>query len=77
MELNLICHLHCTLGFIINCDLLFIWVGIHLYLVTANKTLTSLICHLRCTVGSSFDRCTFSIYLVYQLDYNSHICIEH
>jgi hypothetical protein len=39
MELNLICHLHCIVGVIINCDLLFIWVGIYLYLVTANKTL--------------------------------------
>jgi hypothetical protein len=28
-------------GVIINCDLLFIWVGIHLYLVTANKILTN------------------------------------
>jgi hypothetical protein len=37
MELNLICHLHCIVGVIINCDLLFIWVGIYLYLVTANK----------------------------------------
>jgi hypothetical protein len=26
---------------IINCDLLFIWVGIYLYLVTANKNLTN------------------------------------
>jgi hypothetical protein len=41
MELNLICHLHCIVGVIINCDLLFIWVGIYLYLVTANKTLTN------------------------------------
>jgi hypothetical protein len=43
MELNLICHLHCTVGFIINCDLLFNWVGIHLYLVTVNKILTNLL----------------------------------
>jgi hypothetical protein len=28
-------------GFIINYDLLFNWVGIYLYLVTANKTLTN------------------------------------
>jgi hypothetical protein len=41
MELNLICNLHCIVGVIINCDLLFIWVGIYLYLVTANKTLTN------------------------------------
>jgi hypothetical protein len=43
MELNLICHLHCIVGFIINCDQLFNWVGIHLYLVIANKNLTSLL----------------------------------
>jgi hypothetical protein len=41
MELNLICHLHCIEGVVINCDLLFIWVGIYLYLVSANKTLTN------------------------------------
>jgi hypothetical protein len=41
MELNLICHMHYILGVIINCDLLFIWVGIYLYLVTANKILTN------------------------------------
>jgi hypothetical protein len=41
MELNLICHLHCIVGFIINFDLLFIWDGIYLYLVIANKTLTN------------------------------------
>jgi hypothetical protein len=41
MELNLICHLHCIVGVIINCDLLFIWVGIYLYLVNANKILTN------------------------------------
>jgi hypothetical protein len=41
MELNLICHMHCIVGFIINFDLLFIWVGIYLYLVTSNKTLTN------------------------------------
>jgi hypothetical protein len=40
MELNLICHLHCIVGVIINFDLLFIWDGIYLYLVTANKILT-------------------------------------
>jgi hypothetical protein len=31
------------MGFIINCDLLFNWVGIHLYLVTTNKILTNLL----------------------------------
>jgi hypothetical protein len=41
MELNLIFDLHCIVGFIINFDLLFNWVGIYLYLVTANKTLTN------------------------------------
>jgi hypothetical protein len=41
MELNLICHLHCINNVIISCDLLFIWVGIYLYFVTANKTLTN------------------------------------
>jgi hypothetical protein len=43
MELNLICHLHCTVGFIINCDQLFNWVGIYLHLVIANKFLTNLL----------------------------------
>jgi hypothetical protein len=42
MELNLIFHLHCIVGFIVNLDLLFIWDGIYLYLVTANKTLTNI-----------------------------------
>jgi hypothetical protein len=28
-------------GDIINCDLLFNWVGIYMYLVTANKILTN------------------------------------
>jgi hypothetical protein len=41
MELNLICHMHCIVGVIINCDLLFICFGIYLYLVTANKILTN------------------------------------
>ena len=41
MELNLIGHLYCIVGFIINFDLLFIWVGIYLYLVTANKILSN------------------------------------
>jgi hypothetical protein len=33
--------MHCIVGAIINLDLLFIWVGIYLYLVTANKILTN------------------------------------
>jgi hypothetical protein len=37
MELNLICHLHHIVGFIINFDLLFYWDGIYLYLVIADK----------------------------------------
>jgi hypothetical protein len=41
MELNLICHLHCIVGVVINFDLLLNWVGIYLYLVTANKILTN------------------------------------
>jgi hypothetical protein len=41
MELNLTNHLHCIVGFIINCDLLFNWDGMYLYLVTANKILTN------------------------------------
>jgi hypothetical protein len=41
MELNLIHHVHCIVGVIINFDLLFIWVGIYLYLVTNNKMLTN------------------------------------
>jgi hypothetical protein len=43
MELNLIYHLHFTVGFIINCNPLFNWVDINLYLVTANKILTNLL----------------------------------
>jgi hypothetical protein len=43
MELNLIYHLHCTVGFIINYDLLFNWDDIYLYLVTVNKFLTNLL----------------------------------
>jgi hypothetical protein len=42
MELNLILHMHCIVGVIINCDLLFFWVDIYLYLVTANKVLPTL-----------------------------------
>jgi hypothetical protein len=41
MEVNLICHMHCIVGVVINFDLLLIWVGIYLYLVTVNKTLTN------------------------------------
>jgi hypothetical protein len=41
MELNLIYHLHCIVGVIINLDLLFNWVGIYLHLVNANKILTN------------------------------------
>jgi hypothetical protein len=33
--------MHFIVGVIINCDLLFIWVGIYLYLVTTNKTWTN------------------------------------
>ena len=35
--------MHCIVGVIINYDLLFNWVGIYLYLVTANKFLTNLL----------------------------------
>jgi hypothetical protein len=35
--------MHCIVGFTIKCDLLFIWDGIYLYLVTANKILTNLL----------------------------------
>jgi hypothetical protein len=41
MELNLIYHMHCIVGVIINYDFLFIRANIYLYLVTANKTLTN------------------------------------
>jgi hypothetical protein len=33
--------MHCIVGFIINYDQLFNWVGIRLYLVIANKILTN------------------------------------
>jgi hypothetical protein len=33
--------MHCITGVIINFNLLLIWVGIYLYLVTANKILTN------------------------------------
>jgi hypothetical protein len=41
--------MHCIVGVIINLDPLFIWVGIYLYLVTANKILTNFKrnCHTR------------------------------
>jgi hypothetical protein len=35
--------MHCIVGFVINCDQLFYWVGIYLYLVIANKILTNLL----------------------------------
>jgi hypothetical protein len=41
MELILICHMHCIMGVVTNFDLLLIWVGVYLYLVTANKILTN------------------------------------
>jgi hypothetical protein len=41
MELNSICHLHCIVSVVTNLDLLFNWIGIYLYLVTANKILTN------------------------------------
>jgi hypothetical protein len=35
--------MHCIVGVIINCDILFNWVGIYLYLVTTtNKLLPTL-----------------------------------
>jgi hypothetical protein len=33
--------MHCIVGVVINFDLLLIWVGIYLHLVTANKILTN------------------------------------
>jgi hypothetical protein len=33
--------MHCITCVIINCDLLFNWVGIYLYLATANKIFTN------------------------------------
>jgi hypothetical protein len=41
MKLNLIYHMHCIVGVIINCDLLFNWASIYLYLVTAIKILAN------------------------------------
>jgi hypothetical protein len=37
------CYLHCIVGFIINCDEIFNWVDIHLYLLIANKILANLL----------------------------------
>jgi hypothetical protein len=42
MELNSICHMHCIAGDDVTFVLLLNWVGIYLYLVTANKILTNL-----------------------------------
>jgi hypothetical protein len=33
--------MHCIVGIIINCDLLFNWAVIYLYLVITNKTFTN------------------------------------
>jgi hypothetical protein len=33
--------MHCIVGFIINCDLLFIWVDNYFLLSNANKSLTN------------------------------------
>jgi hypothetical protein len=33
--------MHCIAGVVINFDSILIWVGIYLYLVTANKILTN------------------------------------
>jgi hypothetical protein len=33
--------MHCIAGVVINHDLLFNWVGIYLYILTANKILTN------------------------------------
>jgi hypothetical protein len=41
MELNSICHMHCIAGDDVTFVLLLNWVGIYLYLVTANKILTN------------------------------------
>jgi hypothetical protein len=43
MESNLNYHLHCIVGYIINCDQLFNWVDIYLHLVIANKILTNIL----------------------------------
>jgi hypothetical protein len=41
MELDSICHMHCIAGDVVTFFLLLNWVGIYLYLVTANKILTN------------------------------------
>jgi hypothetical protein len=41
MEPNLIYHMHCITSVVINFDILLIWVGIYLNLVTTNKILTN------------------------------------
>jgi hypothetical protein len=41
MKLNSICHMHCIEGDVVTFVLLLNWVGIYLYLVTANKILTN------------------------------------
>ena len=40
-NLNSICHMHCIAGGDVTFVLLLNWVGIYLYLVTANKILTN------------------------------------
>jgi hypothetical protein len=40
-NLNSICHMHCIAGENVTFVLLLNWVGIYLYLVTANKILTN------------------------------------
>jgi hypothetical protein len=40
-NLNSICHMHCIAGEVVIFVLLLNWVGIHLYLGTANKILTN------------------------------------
>jgi hypothetical protein len=55
MELNLIYHLHCIVSVIINYDLLFICVGIYLYLVSANKILTNFKSNVNCWGPSAFE----------------------
>jgi hypothetical protein len=40
-NLNSICHMHCIAGEDVTFVLLLNWVGIYLYLVTANKILTN------------------------------------
>jgi hypothetical protein len=41
-NLNSICHMHCIAGEVVTFVITFLnWVGIYLYLVTANKILTN------------------------------------